>query len=216
VRDARWRLLPAGWGTEFPGSAARLSFRMSCTPINSLLEIYKFEEGKVPLALAPLLVEPLLQAAVERLSPLAVEAHIDISVTCAPDLPPLCADHKLLERVLNNLIDNAIKFSPDNSRIDVWTRADQLTGTPALLIGVQDAGRGISPVAQAKLFKKFQQEVVKSGRRVGSGLGLPFCKLIVEAHGGQIWVESAVGQGSTFFIRLPLIAPTLENLSDMD
>ena len=71
-----------------------------------------------------------------------------------------------------------------------------------MLVGVTDTGPGIPPQERHRVFEKFQQTSV-AGRRAGTGLGLPFCKLAVEAHGGQIWVESEVGKGSTFVMRLP-------------
>ena len=74
-----------------------------------------------------------------------------------------------------------------------------------MLLGVSDTGPGVPLEAQARLFKKFQQVISTEGRRPGSGLGLPFCKLAVEAHGGKIWVESEAGKGSTFVVRLPVV-----------
>ena len=174
------------------------------TMITYLLDIYKLEEGKMPMQ--PELIEAtdLVREAVARIAPAAVAAHIDIETEIAPALPPLHVDHELLFRVLHNLLDNAIKFSPDHSTIRLW--ASPTADGMGIVLGIQDSGRGISEIAQMKLFKKFQQVVAKNGRRPGSGLGLPFCKLVIEAHDGQIWVESEMGQGSTFFIQLPIAA----------
>jgi signal transduction histidine kinase len=108
-----------------------------------------------------------------------------------------------MERVLHNLVDNAIKFTPDYGAVQLWAKADPERGD-ALLLGVADTGPGIPPEEQPRLFEKFQRTSI-TGRRVGTGLGLPFCKLAVEAHGGQIWIESEEGQGSTFIMRLPTV-----------
>lgn len=170
--------------------------------INQLLDINKLESGKMPIHPDTLDVPTLFYETCARIAPLAIEAKIDIETKSDPHLPQLYVDHELMNRVLNNLLDNAIKFSPDGSKIELWARIDD-TPQNNILIGIKDQGQGLSGKAQAKLFKKFQQVVSKRGRRVGSGLGLPFCKLVVEAHGGQIWAESTPGQGSTFIIRLP-------------
>jgi signal transduction histidine kinase len=115
--------------------------------------------------------------------------------------------------VLTNLVDNAIKFTPDGGIVRLWARPDPETDVPSLLVGVSDTGPGIPPEAQSRLFKKFQQVVSIEGRRRGTGLGLPFCRLAVEAHGGRIWAESpssiiesaAEGKGTTFVMRLPTV-----------
>jgi len=117
-------------------------------------------------------------------------------------LPSLYVDPEFIDRVLHNLVDNAIKFTPDNGRVRLWVKRDP-ENPKALLIGVTDSGPGIPSGELQRVFEKFQQTSV-SGRRVGTGLSLPFCKLAVEAHGGQIWVESEVGKGSTFIVRLPV------------
>jgi PAS domain S-box-containing protein len=169
--------------------------------VNELLDISKLESGELPIH--PERVEPatLFKDVVTRLNPLIREAHVAITLETAQALPPLYVDAKLVERVLHNLVDNAIKFTPDYGDIQLWAREDS-EHTDRLLIGVADTGPGIPPEERPHLFEKFQQTSV-TGRRVGTGLGLPFCKLAVEAHGGEIWIESEVGEGSTFIMRLP-------------
>ncbi len=182
--------------------------------INQLLDISRLESGQMPLTLVPLDVPALLRDAVGRIEPLALSAQIEVDVTHRPNLPPLQADPDLIGRVLDNLLDNAIKFSPDGGRVGLWARLDAQDPRPSLLIGVTDDGPGISPEAQARLFVKFQQLVSPNRRRQGTGLGLPFCKLAVESHGGRIWVESQASQGSTFVVRLPLAgaSPSAESI----
>jgi signal transduction histidine kinase len=90
--------------------------------------------------------------------------------------------------------------------VQLWAKPDRENhGT--VLVGVTDTGPGIPAEEQSRLFEKFQQTSA-TGRRVGTGLGLPFCKLTVEAHNGQIWIESEVGKGSTFTMRLPAVEKT--------
>jgi signal transduction histidine kinase len=121
------------------------------------------------------------------------------------DLPNVNVDRALFLRVLSNLVDNALKFTPDGGRVQLWARCDPEVAPDMLLVGVRDTGPGIPPEYLDRVFEKFQQLPSTRGRRRGTGLGLSFCKLVVEAHGGSIWVESNVGEGSTFLMTLPLI-----------
>jgi len=169
--------------------------------VNELLDISKLESGELPLHLQAVEPESLLREVATRLSPLAEETHIALDLKIAQGLPDLYVDRKFMDRVLHNLVDNAIKFTPDQGAVRLWAKADPENAN-MLLLGVTDTGPGVPPEEQTRLFEKFQLTSV-AGRRVGTGLGLPFCKLTVEAHGGQIWIESQVGQGSTFIMRLP-------------
>ncbi len=173
--------------------------------INQLLDISKLESGQLVLNAQPLYVETLFSETILHFALAAAEFDITLTTTHEPQLPPLQGDGQLLARVLNNLVDNALKFTPDGGRVTLKSCADPLDAGK-LLIMVSDTGPGIPPEVQPRLFEKFQQIAVSSSRRRGTGLGLAFCKLAVEAHGGRIWVESAPGQGSTFIISLP-IAP---------
>jgi NtrC-family two-component system sensor histidine kinase KinB len=173
--------------------------------VNELLDISKLESGEFPLHLESIEAESLLRDISTRLRPLATDANIVINMLIAPNLPSLYVDSKFIDRVLHNLVDNAIKFTPDNGHVKLWAKPDPQKAD-AVLIGITDTGPGIPPQERHRVFEKFQQTSV-TGRRVGTGLGLPFCKLAVEAHGGQIWVESEVGKGSTFVMRLPTAKP---------
>ncbi len=120
-----------------------------------------------------------------------------------PDTPNIIADPERLRQVLTNLISNAIKYSPGGGTIKVRCR---LRGEQ-LLIEVQDEGLGISKDQVSRLFHKFER--VRSDEHLkvsGTGLGLYICRLIVDGHGGQTWVESTEGEGSNFAILLPLNA----------
>lgn len=116
-----------------------------------------------------------------------------------------------MRRILVNLLANALKFTPSNGVVTVManqtndlensTRNDR----PGIVISVSDTGEGIPPEDRERIFEKFGQvESRRAGRKMSTGLGLTFCKLAVEAHGGHIWVESEMGKGSTFHFSLPL------------
>lgn len=173
--------------------------------VNHLLDIGKLESGQLPIHPEPVEVRSLMEETAERLAPLAEEAQIEVEVAVEEGLPTLEVDPDLIGRVLSNLLDNALKFTPDEGYVRMWARFDPSIDPQCLLLGVTDNGPGIPPEARSRLFRKFQQSISTQGRRMGTGLGLPFCKLAVEAHGGRIWVESEVGKGSTFMMILPLV-----------
>jgi PAS domain S-box-containing protein len=170
--------------------------------IDDLLDISRLEGDQIPLKLEAIDVENILNGVVEQVVPLAEKAQISIKVEVDPDLPAIRVDAEYFERVLNNLLDNAYKFTPDGGSIRIWARADHQTNKNGVIIGVSDDGPGIPQQDQNRLFKKFQQVISNKGRRTGTGLGLVYCKLVVEAHGGKIWVESEPGKGSTFMVKL--------------
>ncbi len=136
--------------------------------------------------------------------------NIRLQLEIAPDLPSLIADPDFLGHVITNLLDNAIKFSPDGGQIRVSARA----GDERVVIAVWDEGIGIPPDKLARVFERFYQ--VDSGlrrSRSGMGIGLALCHKIVEAHHGQIWAESAgEGQGSTFCLALPAVVAQAEEV----
>ncbi|MGD2145659.1 MAG: ATP-binding protein [Anaerolineae bacterium] len=195
--------------SELAAMARRSNERIS-TLVNDLLGISELESDQVELVLEVLDTRLLLQEAIGQLAPLASSASITITLTTEEDLPWLHADAGLIRRVLNNLLDNAIKFTPEGGCVRVWARHAGETEVDELLIGVSDEGPGIPQEEQRKVFEKFRRVRSVAGRRSGSGLGLPFCKLAVEAHGGRIWVQSpsprsaGAGTGTTFVMALPV------------
>jgi signal transduction histidine kinase len=125
-----------------------------------------------------------------------------LSLDIAEYLPPVKADRLRLEQVLRNLVDNATKYSPSGTEIHVSVRGED---GDCLVIGVKDQGKGISRDEQSKLFQSFERLAETSTTKPGLGLGLLVCRRLVEAHGGEIWVESELGKGSTFWFTLPLV-----------
>jgi signal transduction histidine kinase len=152
----------------------------------------------------PVPLDEVTRAAVADFQIAAAEAQLTLQTEIASDLPPVCGTPTHLRRVLDNLIENAIKFTPPQGRITVRMkkpREDQI------LLEVSDTGIGIRSDQQERIFERFYQVDGSAKRRYpGSGLGLALVKEIVETYGGEISVESAVGRGSTFFVTLPTSA----------
>lgn len=195
--------------------------------VNLMLDINRLEGGLMPLERTALRADHLVQQVVGRLEAIAYEKRIRIYVHGDDDLPLVYADAELVGRVLQNLLDNALKFSPSDRKIDITISGPSdppdlsaeyqviNTGNPTTVrlyrhhqvtFVVRDQGPGIPPNEQHKIFAKFTQ--AGHTRTRGTGLGLTFCKLVVEAHGGQIWVESVLGEGSAFYFTLPIAATT--------
>lgn len=168
--------------------------------VNDLLDISKMEDGSMKLERSEFAVTALLDQALSQVSSLAVSKQITLTQQCDPLLVLPSADEAKLRRVLINLLGNALKFTPVQGRVTV-----QVEPIDALLrFAVIDTGEGIPKEAFGKIFEKFGQvEGRKEGRKNSTGLGLTFCKMAVEAHGGEIWVESELGKGSTFFFTIP-------------
>jgi PAS domain S-box-containing protein len=171
--------------------------------LNNLLDSYKFESGNMSLNHETIPILPWLADLKAQFGPAASIANLSLELNVEPGLPMLWADKGHMTRVIANLVDNAIKFTPDGGDIELWAR--YLDGAEkTILMGVSDNGLGIPPEEQAKLFDKFRQNANVRGRHQGTGLGLTYCKLVVEAHNGRIWIESEgiKGQGSTFIVAL--------------
>jgi len=169
--------------------------------ISNLLDISKMEEGRLELKKAPFALREVVDEVVAGVRALAERDKKQILVEIPPDLPQLNADREMIRRVLVNLVSNAIKHTFEEGHI--WITA--CSRDSEVWISVRDDGEGIPPEYHQKIFEKFSQvKEKKLGYKTDTGLGLAFCKLAVEAHGGRIWVESEVGKGSTFTFTIPL------------
>ncbi|MFA0760655.1 MAG: hypothetical protein HZLCBSQH_000756 [Candidatus Fervidibacterota bacterium] len=170
------------------------------TMVNSLLDLRKMEEGKFPLYLKEFSPEDAINEAVRQVQLWAKQNGVTIRTDIAPDLPSLVADRWVLIRVLVNLLSNALKYTPSGKTITVSAQATE----EGIHFAVTDEGPGIPKEYLDRIFDRFVQvEARKAGAPVGTGLGLTFCKLAVEAHGGCIWLESEVGKGTTVHFLLP-------------
>ena len=174
--------------------------------VKKILEISRLESRQIPLDHTLISLPDLVAGVLESQLPLAVDKGLHLESDIAPGLSPAWADVGYIERVLTNLVGNAIKFTPTGGVIRVSAKIDT-ADRPRLLVSVSDTGSGIPPEIQDRLFQRFiagQQE----GR--GSGLGLAFCKMAIEAHGERIWVEDTSERGTTMTFSLPL-PPALES-----
>ncbi len=183
--------------------------------IDDLLDISKMEDGSLRLEYNDLIVADLVERALQQVASLAHDKNLTLATHIASDLPPLSADEDKLRRTLVNLTGNAIKFTPEGGTITISARvlpASSISQCPAVLFSVADTGEGIPPEYFEHIFEKFGQvETRKSGRKMSTGLGLTFCKMAVEAHGGRIWVESELGKGSTFSFTIPHVKRESQN-----
>ncbi len=170
--------------------------------INDLLDVEKMEQESVPLSRVPLYAETLIAQACSQVTLLASAENLTLTPDTAPALPEFQGDEDKLRRTLVNLIGNAIKFTPRGGTV---TAGASRGSASDLLFFVRDTGEGIPAESLERIFEKFGQvENRQAGRKMSTGLGLTFCKLAVEAHGGKIWAESTPGVGSVFFFTLPL------------
>jgi signal transduction histidine kinase len=160
--------------------------------IQDLLDVAKLEAGRVAIDAKPIEVAPLLREAHDMLAPIAAERAIQLEATAAEGLPMVTADSGRILQVLSNLAGNAIKFTPKNGRI--FLRADR--DPRGVRFSIRDSGPGIPPEQLSQIFGRFWQ--ANPADRRGIGLGLTIAKGIVEAHGGRIWCESRLGEGTTF------------------
>ncbi len=168
--------------------------------IGSLLDINRMEEGKFPVASKECSLQKLLSEALEYHS--ATKDNFLLESELDSTLPSVWCDPSLIRRVLSNLLGNAFKFSPHKSRILIRAVLE----ATQLRVSVWDNGPGIPAQYHVKIFEKFGQVAMYEEHVMHSiGLGLTFCKLAIEAHGGNIGVTSVPGEGCEFFFTLPLV-----------
>jgi PAS domain S-box-containing protein len=169
---------------------------------NSLLDINRLEAGQSIGNRQPLNVRELIQEVAETVLPNVDSKDLKLTWEATPELPEVFADADMLRRVLINLLENAIKFTPAGGKIDISARNED----EMVEICVGDTGPGIPPADQDRIFQKFTRLVSKDGPR-GLGLGLAYCRLAVRGHGGEIWVESQPGKGARFKFTMPIANP---------
>ena len=166
--------------------------------INDLLNFSRYQNGLQKLTLAPCDIEEMLEQARARFADRAAAKSIELLIDLQPPLPGLNADQAQLERVLDNLLDNALRHTADGGQIRLQARRHG----ERVIISVEDNGEGIAYGQQGRIFEPFVQVGRKKG---GAGLGLALCKEIVQLHGGRIGAYSRPGQGTQFYMALPLL-----------
>lgn len=170
------------------------------TLIDTMLNLRHLEMGKSQIKLERIILRHVIDEAVKDLSPLAQSKGQNIEVDLPDDFPPIIADQQKLTLVLVNLLSNAVKFTPDGGRITIKAKSNE----HEVWVSVSDTGVGIPPEEREKIFERFYQVEDSLTRKEGGiGLGLSIVQGLVELCEGRIWVESEVGQGSTFTFTIP-------------
>jgi signal transduction histidine kinase len=184
--------------------------------VNNLLDLSRLDRGEIVLDPSMQPIKPILEDAASELLPLAQEMDAVIHVEAADDLPETMVDRDMIGRVVLNLVDNALKYSPPGALVTLRASVvsgEKVPGARELLrkenmvrIQVADTGPGVPPEYRETIFDRYTQVPGTKGRRASAGLGLAFCRLAVESHQGYIWVEpnSEGPQGSVFNIALPI------------
>jgi signal transduction histidine kinase len=179
--------------------------------VNDLIDTTRIQADRLTLHLVPIDLVAHVRRCLNRLK-LTTTRHT-LTLDAPEDPVLLAADGLRLEQVLGNLVSNAIKYSPQGGPIEVTVRGDQHTGMAELCI--RDHGIGIPANEQVRLFQRFARAHNAYELQIpGSGLGLYVCRALVERHGGHIWFESAEGEGTTFFLTLPLLLSTYRENED--
>jgi signal transduction histidine kinase len=188
------------------------SGRMLLDMINDILDLAKIESGRMDVRLTDFRIEQVIGAQCDMARPLTEKKNIDLEMQLQADLPPMHQDQARVQQILNNLLSNAIKFTPEGGRIKIDARHDLAHHDEAgwLILQVIDTGVGIAEDDQQAIFEKFRQarSGLPSGDAMtreysGTGLGLSIVKELCRLLGGEVSVESTLGKGSTFTIRLP-------------
>jgi NtrC-family two-component system sensor histidine kinase KinB len=168
--------------------------------VNALLDLSKLESGQFALASNKVDFHELVPHLIDTFLPEAEQAGVILDYHIDPELPSMMLDEEKIFRVLSNLIDNALKFTPAGGKVTLQMEQNK----EQLIIEVSDTGPGIPNEFREQIFNLYAQVPGTEGRRRGTGLGLAFCKLAVEAHQGEIWVEDNPSGGSRFILSLPI------------
>lgn len=175
--------------------------------VNQMLEAYQLESGKINLAYTPITLSPLVQECFEKLAPLAQMQNITLNNAVPENMGEFQADRQLLKRVLINLVGNAIdNLETGNS---VWVKAAEQP--EHVLVMVKDNGPGIPEESLPNLFERYTTGQVNR-QKIASGLGLFICRIIMESHGGMIFVDSKIDEGTTFTLVFPKALPQVPNI----
>lgn len=172
--------------------------------VNRILDLSRMEAKMMDYRFRKCNLIPIIQRTVLKLVPIARKKEIDLQLKTLPDLPLVRIDEERVGQVIENLIANALKFTPAKGKVTVKTALLQRNGKGIVVFAVQDTGCGITKENLEKIFERFRR--IEGGREIarGTGLGLSIAKYIIAAHGGKIWARSEPGKGSIFFFALPV------------
>jgi signal transduction histidine kinase len=182
------------------------AIRKLLSRVDSLLDISKMESGQLNLETEPTEIATLADSVCMELSPLAHELEVKVTSQIDENAPLFEIDGDKVERILQNLVDNALKFCPANGSVTIRSHKPGTDGAEVgfARIDVVDSGPGVPDEYKNRLFERFVQVKGRRGARRGIGLGLTFCRLVTEAHGGKIWIEDNPAGGSIFAFTLPV------------
>lgn len=167
--------------------------------IQNLIEVYRFEKDVDSIALENIDLRKIVMSCIREIAPIAANRQITLSTECSEEVIDVIADVSAIRRVVQNLLDNALKFTPSGGRISAVLRSSNGSVT----LTIEDTGPGIPSAEQVHLFKRFSKGSIGSKYSPGTGLGLYLCRKIMEAHNGQITCTSEEGAGTIFAITLP-------------
>jgi signal transduction histidine kinase len=167
--------------------------------INDVLDLSKVEAGQVKLEVTPFSLREALERGVIMVRGRATEGGVQVALAADPQVDVVEGDERRIRQVIFNLLSNAVKFTPAGGAVEVI--AAQADGE--IRVSIADTGPGIASEDRERIFEEFQQGEAAVEQREGTGLGLALSKRLVELHGGRIWVDSELGQGSTFVFTLP-------------
>lgn len=168
--------------------------------VNSLLDVNRLESGQPVVNQKPVEALGLIQQAVVDMQPVADGRRQKLESVLPVSLPPIWVDEDMARRVLINLVENSSKFTPTEGEIQVGAQHEDSW----VHLWVKDTGPGIPPAEQERVFDKFTR--MRGSNKPGLGIGLAFCRLAVQGHGGNIWIESDSGRGATFHFTFPVAA----------
>ncbi len=186
-------------------SASHQAIQTVLSRINSLLDVSKMESGAIDIETEPAELATIVDNVLIELSPLAHDMNITFKNNISDTLPLLQIDSDKIERVLQNLVDNALKYSPRDSEIILRATLTNSTMSHNVRIDIIDKGPGIPDKYKSSIFNRYAQIEGRDVIRGGVGLGLSFCRMVTQAHGGDIWVEDNADQGSIFCLTLPTV-----------
>ena len=197
--------LPVGSEVEKMLEIASISSQKMLALVSSILDISRLESGRMPLSMKSFDLQKLITDHCAMQMPLARPKGIDLTYSLPDNLPMAWGDPAIIRRVLQNLVDNGLKFTPQNGRVHIEATSLNHNGRPVIQVTVQDTGPGIPPEMEDRLFEQF---AVGQHAKAGSGLGLAYCQLALEAHGQAIYGGNSAEGGAVFTITLSAHAPS--------
>lgn len=172
--------------------------------VNDVLDVYRNSYEELPLIVSTFPIIEAIEEAIQLLQIEAEEKRIRVTINSEHNSLAINGDKRRLQRVFINLLDNAIKHSPLDSKVEITFKAVAEGGAGYLLFKIEDEGPGIPPSELLRIFEPLYRKDGRSKGNTGTGLGLYFCKVVIDAHHGAIWAENGEGKGAVFYIRIPL------------